>query len=316
MGNKSFCNLVEPDWGKLIGLTPEEINRIIFTIARANYRQTCVNLDDGILQRSWHELNEFLRLCGVGATGIVKFLDYLEETGQSPEGWLEFIRDAAQTGANSMADELDLPRPKLVTTVKPSGTLSKIMDTTEGVHRPLGKYIFNNVTYSIHDPIVEKLRAAGYKVTPKPLEPDSVLVTFPVAYTDVKFSAFVKPDGSVVEINDESAVKQLDRYKLLMNHYVDHNCSVTISYDPSEVPQIIEWILENWEHYVGVSFIYRNDPTKTAEDLGYLYLPQEVVTKAAYDTYVSNLKPVDLSSVSSVEDLLDVECVSGACPIR
>lgn len=316
LGNKSFCNLVEPDWGKLIGLTPEEVNRIIFTIARANYRQTCVNLDDGILQRSWHELNEFLRLCGVGATGIVKFLDYLDETGQSPEGWLEFIRDAAQTGANSMADELDLPRPKLVTTVKPSGTLSKIMDTTEGVHRPLGKYVFNNVTYSVHDPIVEKLRAAGYKVTPKPFEPDSVLVTFPVAYTDVKFSVFVKPDGSVVEINDESAVKQLDRYKLLMNHYVDHNCSVTISYDPSEVPQIIEWILENWEHYVGVSFIYRNDPTKTAEDLGYLYLPQEVVTKAAYDTYVSNLKPVDLSSVSSVEDLLDVECVSGACPIR
>mgnify|MGYP000703523677 CR=1 FL=1 len=58
------------------------------------------------------------------------------------------------------ADELGLPRAKAVTTVKPSGTLSKIMDTTEGVHRPLGRYIFNNVTFSKHDPIVPKMKAA------------------------------------------------------------------------------------------------------------------------------------------------------------
>ena len=70
LGNKSFCNLVEVDWGKFLqdfGGLQEAIE----IVARANYRQTCVNLDDGVLQRSWHELNEFLRLCGVGATGIV-----------------------------------------------------------------------------------------------------------------------------------------------------------------------------------------------------------------------------------------------------
>ena len=309
LGNKSFCNLVEVDWGKFLqdfGGLQEAVE----IVARANYRQTCVNLDDGVLQRSWHELNEFLRLCGVGATGIVKFLDH--HNGQSNVvTMLQALRASAKKGANSMADALGLPRAKLVTTVKPSGTLSKIMDTTEGVHKPLGKYLFNNVTFSKHDEIIPTLVASGYKVIDKPFESDSVLVTFPVAYEDVKFDVV---DGK--HVNLETATSQLDRYKLMMDHYVDHNCSVTISYDPSEVPVIIEWILENWETYVGVSFIYRNDPTKTAADLGYAYLPQEVVSEEAYRAYANTLMPVDLTNLASTDDLTDEECLTGACPIR
>lgn len=309
LGNKSFCNLVEVDWGKFLqdfGGLQEAVE----IVARANYRQTCVSLDDGVLQRSWHELNEFLRLCGVGATGIVKFLDH--HTGRNNVvTMLQTLRAAAKNGANSMADELGLPRAKLVTTVKPSGTLSKIMDTTEGVHKPLGKYIFNNVTFSKHDEIIPTLVAAGYKVINKPFEEDSVLVAFPVAYEDVKFNVV---DGK--HVNLETAISQLDRYKLMMDHYVDHNCSVTISYDPSEIPGIIEWILENWETYVGVSFIYRNDPTKTAADLGYAYLPQEVVTEEAYRAYANTLMPVDLTNLASTDDLSDEACTTGSCPIR
>ena len=306
LGNKSFCNLVEIDWGKFIDDWPG-LMRAIWLASRANYRQTCVNLDDGVLQRSWHELNEFLRLCGVGATGLVKWLD----KAPAPAQGLSMAKDEAHRGANSMADELGLPRPKAVTTVKPSGTLSKIMDTTEGVHKPLGKYIFNNVTFSKHDEVVQDLRDAGYKVVDKPFEPDSVLVTFPVEYADVDFDVV---DGKYVNL--ESAVAQLERYKLLMDHYVDHNCSVTISYDPSEVPEIIDWILSNWDHYVGVSFIYRNDPTKTAEDLGYPWLPQEVVSEATYKDYTANLLPVNLRDLKSVDDLSDEACATGACPIR
>ena len=308
LGNKSFCNLVEIDWGKYLN-DFQGLNKAVYLAARANYRQTCVNLDDGILQRSWHELNEFLRLCGVGATGIVKFLDHNKHKNIS--SMLQQLRASARNGANDIADELGLPRPKLVSTVKPSGTLSKIMSTTEGVHKPLGKYLFNNVTFSKHDPIVPIMTAAGYTVIEKPFEPDSVLVTFPVAYDDVEFE---EVDGKFVNL--ETAVEQLDRYKLMMDNYVDHNCSVTISYDPTEIPSIIEWILTNWDSYVGVSFIYRNDPTKTAADLGYAYLPQEVVTKETYDEYVSKLAEVDIENANSFDELTDDECATGACPIR
>jgi adenosylcobalamin-dependent ribonucleoside-triphosphate reductase len=280
----------------------------MWVVSRANYRQTCVDLDDGVLQRSWHELNEFLRLCGVGLTGIVKFLDF---HGLESPSRLRSLRSWAQRGANNMADTLQLPRPKLVTTVKPSGSLSKIMDTTEGVHRPLGKYLFNNVTFSKHDPIVPIMKAANYTVIEKPFEPDSVLITFPVAYEDVRFS---NVDGKFVNL--ETAVEQLERYKTMMDNYVDHNCSVTISYDPTEIPAIIDWILENWDIYVGVSFIYRNDPTKTAKDLGYAYLPQEVVTEELYREYLDTLLPVDLDAGNSLLELEGDECATGACPIR
>jgi ribonucleoside-triphosphate reductase len=310
LGNRSFCNLVTPDWGKMAHMERSEALRAIYVIARANYRQTCVNLDDGILQRTWHELNEFLRLCGVGAAGIVKMLDHLADE-QAIKDWLRAAREAARGGAISMADELGLPRPKAVTTVKPDGTVGKILDTTEGVHRPLGKYIFNNVKFSVHDPVVDKLRAAGYRTMPAPGEADSVIVTFPVAYEDVEFDVV---DGK--EVNLESAVAQLERYKLLMDEYVDYNCSVTVSYDTYEVDDIVGWILDNWDSYVGVSFIFRNDPTKTAEDLGYLYLPQEVVTKEEYDAYVATLSEVDLHGTSSLVEDLDDDCSTGACPIR
>lgn len=307
LGNKSFCNLVEIDLGKFLG-DHDALHRALWVAARANYRQTCVNLDDGVLQRSWHELNQFLRLCGVGLTGIVKFVDYY---GPEAPNRLQNLKSWAKRGAHNMADVLNLPRPKAVTTVKPSGTLSKIMDTTEGVHRPMGRYIFNNVTFSKHDPIIPVLEAANYKVIEKPFEPDSVLVTFPVAYEDVQFTM---EDGKAVNL--ETAVEQLERYKLLMDNYVDHNCSITVSYDQSEIPSIIEWILENWDSYVGVSFIYRNDPTKTAEDLGYAYLPQEVVTKETYHEYASNLMPVELDGANSLLELEDADCATGACPIR
>ena len=313
LGNKSFCNLVEVDWGKLVTLTLEQQKRYIWLAGRANYRQTCVNLDDGILQRSWHELNEFLRLCGVGATGIVKFFDKF--VGDL-KGRLQAFREAAQFGANSMADELGLPRPKLVTTIKPSGTLSKIMDTTEGIHRPLGRYIFNNVTFSKYDPIVDQLRAANYKIWEKPFEAESVLVRLPVDYSDVEFTKVMTPDGRELEVNTETAIDQLERYKLVMENYVDHNCSITVSYDVEEIPAIVDWILQNWETYVGVSFIYRNDPTKTAEDLGYAYLPQEVVTKEAYNDYVKDLLFVDLDAGNSFAEMQDEGCATGACPIR
>ena len=306
LGNKSFCNLVEVDWGKFIG-DPGGLIKAIELAARANYRQTCVNLKDGILSDTWHELNEFLRLCGVGATGIVKYLQYTPNALD-----LRSFRMAAQIAAEGMADELGLPHPKLVTTVKPSGTLSKVMDTTEGAHKPLGKYIFNNIRFSKNDELIPLLREASYRIFDDPYSSDSVLVTVPVAYTDVQFD--LTEDG--LEVNLESAVDQLERYKLLMDHYVDHNCSITISYSPEEVPDIVDWLFENWDSYVGVSFILRNDPTKTAADLGYPYLPQEVVTREVYEEYVATLKPVDVYATKDEEMVETDDCATGACPIR
>ncbi len=303
LGNKSFCNLTEIDVGKFRG-DSAGLHFAAKLAARANYRQTCVNLQDGILQESWHLNNAFLRLCGVGLTGIAKRPDM--------GGYdYEYLKRTATAAAISMADELDMPHPKNITCVKPSGTLSKIMDTTEGIHKPLGKYLFNNVQFSKFDPIVEKMRAANYHVFNHPTDSSGVLICFPVAYEDVPFH---KVNG--LEVNLDTAIDQLEKYKLLQTNWAQQNTSVTISYDVTEVPKIIDWLLHNWDIYVGVSFLYRNDPTKTAKDLGYQYLPQEVVTKEVYDRYLHSLLPVDMNNTNSFDELSDAECATGACPIK
>lgn len=307
LGNKSFCNLTEVDVAKFKG-DSNGLRRAVHIAARANYRQTCVNLLDGILQEAWHLNNEFLRLCGVGLTGIVRRPDL------KPYDYAELNRTAT-AGAYSMADELGLPRPKNVTTVKPSGTLSKVMDTTEGLHKPLGRYIFNNVNFGKYDPLVPLCRAAGYKVVENPTDPEAVLITFPVAWEDVPFEKYER-DGKTIEVNTETAIAQLDRYKMLMQNWCQQNVSATISYSVDEVPAIVDWLMENWDDYVGVSFLFRADPTKTAKDLGYLYLPQEVVTKEVYEEYVARIQPIELDKANDIDAELQDDCSTGACPIR
>ena len=190
-------------------------------------------------------------------------------------------------------------------------TLSKIMSTTEGVHKPLGKFIFNNVQFSKYDPIVEILRAANYNIFNHPTDDTGVLITFPVRWDDVPFH---KVNGK--EVNLDSAIDQLNKYKMMQTSWNQQNTSVTISYDATEIPAIITWLLDNWDCYVGVSFIYRTDPTKTAKDLGYLYLPQEVVDEHTYIDYVAKLLPVSLDAANSFDELTDDECLTGMCPVK
>lgn len=301
--NKGFCNLVSIDVLKFkndnLGLL-----RAAKIIARANYRQTVVDFRDGLLQESWHLNNEHLRLCGVSLMGVagrndMKAYDYRR---------LERVITAA---AYDMAKELDLSYPKNITALKPEGTQSKCYDSLEGMHKPLGKYIFNNVAFSKYDPLVEKLRSANYNVFNHPYDDSATLITFPVKNEGVEFDIV---DGK--EVNLDSAVDQLEVYKMLMDNYCQQNVSCTISYSPEETEDIVNWLYQNWDSYVAVSFLFRNDPSKTAKDLGYPYLPQEVTTKENYEDYIRRLLPVDIENSNSFDEILDQDCSTGACPVR
>lgn len=296
LADRGFCNLVECNVGAFADQA--SLERALYLISRANYRQTQVNLDDGILQRSWHENNEFLRLCGVGLTGLVTRPDLLNQAD------LMGLRRVATHGAISMALELGTQLPKNITTVKPSGTLSKIMDTSEGAHRPMGQFIFNAITFSKSDPLVGKLSDAGYRVFENPLQADGVAVVFPVEF----------PPQAV---RRETAVEQLERYKLLANSYTDHNCSITVSYSPEEIGEIGDWLDRNWDSYVGVSFLPRVEVGKSAEELGYPFLPQEIVGEKRFHEYASSLKPLVSDEIEGSVELLDIEeCEGGVCPVR
>ncbi len=306
LADKGFCNLFDTDISKFSHM--DDMLEALRLVARANMRQTAVNLDDGILQRAWHENQDFLRLCGTGLTAIASRPDLGAHD-------YRMMRIAAQAGAWSMADELGAPRPKNVTCVKPSGTVSKVMDAPgEGAHKPLGRFIFNKIVFGRTEPMVPVLKNAGYEVLPHPTQETMVLVKFPVENTGVVFEDF---NGTPVNL--EPAVDQLERYRLLQENWCDQNVSMTVSYDPEEVPEIIDWLLQHWTSYVGLSWNFRTDPTKTAADLGAAYLPQSVVDQKTFEEYTSQLKPIDWDAElgSAVElELLDEDCVTGVCPIR
>jgi hypothetical protein len=148
--NKGVCTLSE------INLLPlrnhsKLLKRAIYLTARMNYRQSFVNLNDNILQKEWHSDNENFHLCGVGLTGIglLKNFSTLK---------LIDLNTTAHLAVQDMAREMGTPPPKLVTCVKPSGNLSKIMgcknwgEVPEGIHLPSHKHIFNKVFFSKNDP--------------------------------------------------------------------------------------------------------------------------------------------------------------------
>lgn len=303
LSDGNTCNLVTLDVAKFKNDT-QGMHRAAKLIVRANYRQTVVDFRDGILQEKWHLNNEHLHLCGASLMGIAMRPD------MQPYDYRRLER-VMTYAAYGMADELDTAYPKNITVNKPEGSISKCFDSTEGMHTPLGKYIFNNVAFSKYDGLIPVLKAANYNVFNHPYDDTAILVTFPVKYDDVEFDIV---DGK--EVNIESAVSQLERYKMLMQNYCHQNVSCTISYSIEETEEIVKWLDHNWDNYVAVAFLFRNDPTKTAADLGYPYLPQEVVTKETYEEYVSRLLPVDLETSSKSIDLLDAECATGACPIR
>jgi ribonucleoside-triphosphate reductase len=197
--------------------------------------------------------------------------------------------------------------------VKSHNTLSKIADCSEGIHTPMAQYMINNVMFSQHDPLVERLAAANYKVFPHPNQNDAVLVAFPVAYPD---SHFTEVDGCMV--NMETAVEQLGRYQRVLSNYANHNVSASIYYTLDEIPRIVDWLHANWDSYVGTAFFPRTDPLKKAEDYGYAYLPQEVLTRSHYLHYTGGLKEPDFAKIPPEEGFLPDfgECATGACPVR
>lgn len=305
-----FCNLVSLA-PPLFKRNYAQLERAVYLMARANYRQTCVDLRDDILQPTWHQTNESLRLCGISLTGIVQsewITDYQ----------IRRLRNVAVVGSYSMADELGMPRPKAITTVKPEGTRTKISgfesfgELGEGMHRPLGRYILNWINFSQHDPLVARFEAAGYRVMENPSDPNNMLVCFPVPYDNVRFD---KVDGK--EVNLESAASQFHRYLRWNNLWADHNVSSTISYSPEEIPELARLVHDNWDNgYVATAFLRRADPTKTARDLGHPYLPQEVVTQESFLEYRSKLREVDWSDIHGIYEIENEECKGGVCPIK
>ena len=270
---------------------------------RAGYRMTCRELE---LFR-WNAVQQRDRLLGCSLTG---WQDMVNATGLDRDAQialLKELRETAHTAAKSIAARLGGNEPLLVTTLKPEGTLSLLPTVSSGVHYSHAPYYIRRVRITAADPLCKVCEDLGYPVLPEvgqdPDDPITKVVEFPVK----------APEGRVKA--DVSAIEQLETYKMFMQHYVDHNCSITVHVRENEWDAVEQWVWDNWDDVVALSFL-------SYDDSFYELMPYEAITQAEYERRLSEMKPFNPSLLSRYEqqetehDIGASECVNGVCPVR
>ncbi len=271
--------------------------------ARAGYRMTCRELEI----HSWNQVQQRDRLVGCSLTGWQDMVNAAKLSREQQIDILEKLRAAAREAADEIADSLNLPKPLLVTTVKPEGTQSLLPTVSSGVHYSHSPYYIRRIRITATDPLCKVCEELGYPVLPEvgqdPVNCKTKVVEFPAK----------APAGRVKA--DVSAIEQLENYKMFMEHYVDHNCSITIHVRDHEWPEVEEWVWNNWDDIVALSFL-------SYDDSFYELLPYEEITKEEYERRKAAMRPFNPSLISKYEreeselDFDSSDCVNGVCPVR
>ena len=311
LADKGLCNLttnnvmafVEEKKGKDGQTRPlfnrEKWLRALELSVRAGYRMSAVYLE----LPEWDNNQQRDRLLGVSITG---WQDMVNATGMSKEEQAKLLKEsrkAANKAAEKAAAECSGRIPLLVTTVKPEGTLSQLPTVSSGLHYSHSPYYLRRVRISKTDVLAKVCRDLGYPMEDDINNPNNYVLAFPVK----------SPEGRTKY--DVTALEQLELYKMFMQNYVDHNASITVHVREEEWEAVEEWVWENWDEIVAISFI-------SLDDHFYQQAPYEKISKEEFEKLSEAMKPLVPSLIAKYElneteiDLGDETCEAGICPIR
>ena len=271
--------------------------------ARAGYRMTCKKLEI----HQWDEVQQRDRLIGCSLTGWQDMVNAVGLDHQAQCSLLEKLRDTAHQAAEEIARELGQKAPLLVTTVKPEGTLSLLPTVSSGIHYSHAPFYIRRVRINASDPLCKVCEELGYPVYPE-VGQDAQNCRTKVVEFPVK-----APKGRVKA--DVSAIEQLENYRMFMKHYVDHNCSITVHVRSHEWEAVEQWVWDNWDDIVALSFL-------SFDDSFYELMPYEEITEEEYNRRKNAMKafePFLIAKYEQEETDLDVgtsECPTAVCPNR
>ncbi len=307
LDNKGLCNLTTVNAYAFVRedgtLDRNGLLRAQRLSARACYRMTCVELE--IPQ--WDATQRRDKLLGCSLTGWQDMANAANLSMEEQADLLSRLRAVAKHEAELYASEVGENVPLLVTTVKPEGTLSQLPTVSSGVHYSHSPYYIRRVRINSHDPLVKVCEDLGYPVYPEVGQDIETcrtkVVEFPVK----------APQGRTKY--DISAIQQLENYKMFMDNYVDHNCSITVHVRDNEWEDVEQWVWDHWEDCVALSFL-------SLDDSFYELLPYEAITEEKYNLLYGDMKPFRPSLIQKYEkietqfDIGTDGCESGVCPIR
>ena len=236
------------------------------------------------LTKEWKNNCSEERLLGVSLTGI---LDNPLTNGKKKglEPLLEELRKVAYETNKEWADKLGIPRAAAITCVKPSGTVSQLVDSASGIHARHNPYYIRTVRADNKDPLCKMMKEAKF-----PNEPD---VTKPEHTTIFSFP-MESPKGAVCR-KDMTAIEQLDLWTKYQKHWCEHKPSITVSVKEPEWFDVGAWVWNNFDSISGISFLPFSEHT-------YRQAPYQDCTKKEYDELLVKIpKKVDWSTLSNYE---------------
>jgi ribonucleoside-diphosphate reductase alpha chain len=296
-----FCNLTEVvvrSGDTVASLTRKiQIATLLGTI-----QSTFTNF--GYLRKRWQNNTEEERLLGVSLTGIMDSpLMNGKESGL--EKRLETLRGVAVEANKYWAEKFGINQSTAITCVKPSGTVSQLVDSASGIHARHNPYYIRTVRGDNKDPLTEFMKASGIPSEPDYMKPEHTTVfSFPMK----------APTGSVCR-NDMSAIEQLELWKIYAKHWCEHKPSVTISVKESEWVPVGAWCWENFEYLSGVSFLPFSDHT-------YQQAPYQDIDEKEYKKLVKKMpatldwhKLQDFEKEDNTKGSQELACTAGVCEL-
>lgn len=238
------------------------------------------------------------RRIGTGITGCLQSPLFTPDV-------LDRAYAAIQDENRTYSKELNIPESIRTTVVKPSGTMSKVLDMQgyEGIHAAYSRHYIQRVRFAAADPLVPLLAAAGHYMEP--------VVRFDGSYdhnTVVVDFYEQAPAGSVVADEDWDTWRQLEVLKMAQKHWADQAVSVTVYYRKEELPKLKEWLADNLKYLKTISFLCHSDH-------GFKQAPKEAISKEKFEKLAAKVKPIDVNQIGE-GDLESMECEGGACPIK
>jgi len=201
------------------------------------------------LRKVWKTNTEEERLLGVSLTGIMDH-PILSKTVDSRR-WLEEMRQVAVDTNKEFAEKLGIPQSAAITCVKPSGTVSQLVDAASGIHARHNDYYIRTVRGDNKDPLTQFLKDRGVYNEACVMKPDSTTV----------FSFAMKSPDNAVTRDAMTAIEQLELWKTYAIHWCEHKPSVTITVKENEWMDVGAWVYENFDVASGVSFLPHSDHT-------------------------------------------------------
>ena len=251
----------------------------------------------------WKKNQEEERLLGVSLTGIMDH-PVLSQTDRVAIDWLRAMKAKAIEVNKVWADKLGINQAAAITTVKPSGTVSQLVDSASGIHPRYSEYYIRTVRADKKDSLAQLMREQGFPVEDDVMKPHS---------TDV-FAFPVQAPSHAVFRNDRTALEQLEHYLMLQEEWTEHNVSITVYVKDHEWMGVGDWVYRHFDRIAGVSFLPHSDHS-------YKQAPYTECTKEEYEALLARMPQFDWQALATFEqddstvNTKELACTAGHCEL-